>query len=85
MCPPVPTSVEEYQEGKALIATGTDPFRGCDLRLYKLTNSAFTDDWDWVWMPAYSKIVDAHKEEVRRLVTLHLGRFIGTRGQRSRS
>lgn len=72
MCPDPPASIDEYRKGRALREVGTDPFRGCDLRLYKLTNSPQTDDWDLLWFPSYATIVQVHEEELRKRVGLKI-------------
>jgi hypothetical protein len=65
MCPNVPKTAAEYQKGIQIRSAGNDPFRGCDLRLIKLTNGPTFDDWDWVWFPNYTTIVAVHEEELR--------------------
>lgn len=72
ICSNPPTSVEEYRRGAELRRAGSDPFRGCDLRLMKLTNSPFTDDWDWVWLPPHTTIVQVHEAELRNRVQLKI-------------
>lgn len=68
MCPPPPSTLEDYEKGKALRLAGADPFKGCDVRVIKLTNSARTDDWQWAWAPPYQTIVAIHEEELRKRV-----------------
>jgi hypothetical protein len=68
MCPPLPSTVEEYERGRASRQMGADPFRGCDVRVIKLTNSPRTDDWEWAWVPPYQTIVAIHEEELRKRV-----------------
>jgi hypothetical protein len=65
MCPNSPKTESEYRKGIQIRSTGNDPFRGCDLRLVKLTNGATFDDWDWLWFPNYTTIVAVHDEELR--------------------
>jgi hypothetical protein len=69
MCPEVPT-VEEYKRGKASAkAAGKDPFRGCDVRIIKVTYGPVFDHWQWDWLPSYQNIVAVHVEEMRSRVT----------------
>jgi len=72
MCPSPPTGVEEYRRGVVLRETGADPFQDCDFRLYKLTNSPQTDDWDLLWFPSYATIVQVHEEELRKRAGLKI-------------
>ena len=73
MCPKIPASVDEYRAAKAvLVATGTDPFKGCDARLIKISNGWELDDWHWDWLPSYQTIVEVHVEEARKLTKPHL-------------
>src|SRR5688572_19215725 len=65
MCPNAPKTAAEYQKGVQIRSTTNDPFRGCDLRLVKLTNGPTFDDWDWDWLPNYTTIVAVHEQELR--------------------
>jgi hypothetical protein len=65
MCDPPPTQIEVYRKGIQQRAAGGDPFKGCDIRLVKLTNAPVFDDWQWDWLPSYQTIVQIHDEELR--------------------
>lgn len=68
MCPPVPSTKDEYERGKSSRQAGSDPFLGCDVRIMKLTNSPRLDDWQWAWAPRYQTIIAVHEEELRKRV-----------------
>ncbi len=72
MCPKQPTGITEYKKGVQVRHTGSDPFQGCDYRLWKFTNSPYTDDWTWRWLPAHAVIVQVHEEEARKRFTLKI-------------
>jgi hypothetical protein len=72
MCPTMPADVDEYKRKSQLRIVGSDPFGGCDLRFFKLTNSPYTDDWQWFWLPGYRTIVDVHEDEARKKITLKI-------------
>jgi hypothetical protein len=72
MCPPRPTSLDQYKEKVQLRLVGADPFSGCDFRLIKLSNGASLDDWTWFWLPSHTVIVQAHEKALRERVTLRL-------------
>jgi hypothetical protein len=87
MCSKAPATLQEYQRGMAMIRSGgQDPFRGCNVRLVKVTNSPVTNDWNWFWAPPpYQTIIAVHEEELRKRVTpkpyeeymLGLSRYLG--------
>jgi hypothetical protein len=69
MCPEVPT-VEEYKRGKGFAkAASNDPFRGCDVRIIKVSYGPVFDHWQWDWLPSYQSIVAVHVDEMRSRVT----------------
>ncbi len=72
MCPKSPNSVEEYNRQMSSKVAGSDPFRGCEFRLWKFTNSPYTDDWTWRWLPAHQVVVRVHEEEARKRFTLKI-------------
>ncbi len=68
----MPANLDEFKQKSQLRLAGADPFRGCDVRYFKLTNSPYTDDWQWIWLPAYSTIVNVHEEEARKKFPLKI-------------